>query len=279
MNRTRLLLIGFIALSLGAFVSFAVYGRLKMQGGGSAQPGATVVVAARDLGVGAKVEDRDVKTLSIPQDDVPPGCIHNPSKAVGRGVILPIYQGQFVLNSMLAPENAGIGLPSLIPTGMRAVSVRVNEVVGVAGFVTPGTRVDILVTGAPPSGGDQQTATVLKNVLVIAAGKNLDRNNTGDAQAAAVITLLVSPDDAQKLTLASQQGRIQLSLRNPLDTKQEELPGTSVSSLYRSGGPAAPVATASKPRLRKTAAPAPAPPEPYKIDIYRGTKKEEKKFD
>jgi SAF domain len=124
MNRTRLLLIGFIALSLGAFVSFAVYGRLKMQSGGSAQPGATVVVAARDLGVGAKVEDRDVKTLSIPQDDVPPGCIRNPSKAVGRGVILPIYQGQFVLNSMLAPENAGIGLPSLIPTGMRAVSVR-----------------------------------------------------------------------------------------------------------------------------------------------------------
>jgi pilus assembly protein CpaB len=279
MNRTRLLLIGFVAVSLGAFVSFTVYGRLKLQGGAGGQPGAPVLVATENLAVGTKVEDKDVKTLYVPQGDVPPGVLRRPERAVGRGVILPIYQGEFVLEPMLASANAGAGLPSLIPPGMRAVSVRVNEVVGVAGFVTPGTRVDILVTGAPPSGGDQQTTTVLRNVLVIAAGKNLERSTNGDAQAAAVITLLVSPDDAQKLTLASQQGRIQLALRNPLDTKQDELPGTSMSSLYRNGSAPPPAPVAPKRRVKKEATPAPAAPAPYTIEVYKGTKKEEKKFD
>ena len=122
-----------------------------------------------------------------------------------------------ILPTKLAAESAGSGLPGLIPPGMRAVSVRVNEVVAVAGFVVPGTRVNVLLTGAPRGDSEQQTTTVLENVAVIAAGQRLERNAAGEPQNTAVITLLVTPDDAQKLTLARNEGRIQLMLRNPLD--------------------------------------------------------------
>ena len=127
---------------------------------------------------------------------------------------------------------------------MRAVSVRVNEVVAVAGFVVPGTRVDVLLTGNPTGGNEPQTTTVLENVAVIAAGQKLERNAAGDPQTTPVITLLVSPDDAQKLTLASSQGHIQLALRNPVDTKKEDIAAMKANGLHpeseSAGSPASP---------------------------------------
>ena len=199
-------------------------------------------------------------------------------QVVGRGAVLPMSQGEFILPGKLAALNAGAGLPSMIPPGMRAVSVRVNDVVSVAGFVQPGTRVDVMATGQG-SGNDRQTTTVLENVAVIAVGKNLDRSNTTDTQTAQVITLLVSPDDAQRLALASQEGRIQLSLRNPLDTKKGGIGATRSSSLYPGETPA----TEVKPKLHRAATKAPAPVtlpnSPYQIEMIRGNKVEEKKFD
>jgi pilus assembly protein CpaB len=146
----------------------------------------------------------------------------------------------------------------------------------VAGFVQPGTRVDVLATGLPGAGSDAQTNTVLENVAVIAVGRSLlDRVITGETQNAAVITLLVSPDDAQRLTLASQEGRIQLALRNPLDTRKESIAPTKASSLSPHGE-AAPI---SKPRLHKVAEKVtPPPPAPYQIEMIRGGKREETKF-
>ena len=137
----------------------------------------------------------------------------------------------------------------------------------------------MLATGQG-GGNDRQTNTVLENVAVIAVGKNLDRSNTSDTQTAQVITLLVSPDDAQKLALASQEGRIQLSLRNPLDTKKGGTGATRSSSLYLGETPAA---TEVKPKLHRAATKAPAPVTlpnaPYQIEMIRGNKVEEKKFD
>jgi pilus assembly protein CpaB len=195
---------------------------------------------------------------------------------LGRGAILPIGKGEFLLPGKLAALNAGAGLPSMIPPGMRAVSVRVNDVVSVAGFVQPGTRVDVMATGTRGGGNDRQTTTVLENVAVIAVGKSLDRNASADAQAAPVITLLVSPDDAQKLALVSQEGRIQLSLRNPLDTKKGGIGATRTSSLYLGETPAAPE---TKPKPRRTIAKA-APPAamPYQVEMIRGSKRDETKF-
>jgi pilus assembly protein CpaB len=121
MNRTRLLLIGFVALALGAFVSLTVYRALKAGAGSNTQPSTDVVIAASDLQVGAKVEDTDVKVVHFPAGDLPPNCFHLKKSVIGRGVVLPISKGEFFLPSKLAGENAGSSLPALIPPGMRAV--------------------------------------------------------------------------------------------------------------------------------------------------------------
>jgi pilus assembly protein CpaB len=280
MNRTRLLLIGLIALALGGFVSLLVYRNLQSKQQAAEVPGVDVVVAANDLQVGAKIEDGDVKLVRMPEGSIPANCFRGTmSKVIGRGVILPISRGEFILPNKLAGENAGSGLPSLIPPGMRAVSVRVNEVVSVAGFVQPGTRVDVLLTGSPGTGeGAEQTTTVLENVAVIATGQKLEHNASGDAQMTPVITLLVSPDDAQKLTLASAQGRIQLALRNPLDTREQDLAAVNTSNLYK-GVPQPAAAAAPRPKIRHVAAPATPPPPPVdQVEVIRGDKIEKKDF-
>src|ERR1700730_10915506 len=280
MNRTRLLLIGFVALALGAIVSFTVYRTLQTRAGAGTPPGVDVLIAANDIAVGAKVEDRDVKVVRFPPADLPPNCFHLKSSVVGRGALLPIAKGEFFLPSKLAGENAGSGMPSLIPPGMRSVSVRLNEVIGVAGFVVPGTRVDVLLTGIPTNAADQRTTTVLENVAVIATGQKLERNTAGEPQLTPVITLLVSPDDAQKLTLATTEGKIQLSLRNPLDTKQQELASVSTGSLYKGVPAAAPVAStrpqATKHKTVQTLPP--TPPTQYSVFVIKGTKTTETKF-
>ena len=171
MNRSRLLFIGFVALALGAFVSFVVYKNVLSRSSAGNEPGADVIVAANDIQVGAKLQDGDIRMVKVPASVVPPNSFRSRSQIIGRGVILPIQKGEFILPSKLAAENAGSGLPALIPPGMRAVSVRVNEVVAVAGFVIPGTRVDVLLTGNPMGANEPQTTTVLENVAVIAAGK------------------------------------------------------------------------------------------------------------
>jgi pilus assembly protein CpaB len=277
MNRTRLLLIGFVALALGAIVSYAVYRTLQTRTGADAAPGVEVVVAANDVAVGSKVAESDVKLVRFPVADLPSNIFHLKTSVVGRGAILPIARGEFFLPNKLAGENAGSGMQSLIPPGMRAVSVRVNEVIGVAGFVVPGTRVDVLLTGNPSGAPDQQTTTVLENVAVIATGQKLERNTAGEPQLTPVITLLVSPDDAQKLTLATSQGKIQLALRNPLDTKQQELNSVSTGSLYKGVLPPAAPADSRPKSTGKHAVKTPAPPPPavYSVEVIKGTKREE----
>ena len=275
MNRTRLLMIGVLALALGFLASVYVYRSLQSRSGASTDSGVDVIVAADDLQVGARVEEHDIKIIKIPAADLPPGSPRRRSDVLGHGVIVPISKGEFILPNRLAGENAGAGLPSLIPPGMRAVPVRVNEVVSVAGFVTAGTRVDVLLTGTPAGSGDQQTTTVLQNVAVLASGHTLERTATGEAQNSAVITLLVSPDDAQRLTLASSEGHIQLALRNPLDTKQDEVPASSSRGLYR--GIAAPAPVQSVVHRTVTKKPAPIVPAStgVSVEVYQGDKKPE----
>jgi pilus assembly protein CpaB len=274
MNRTRFLMIGVLALALGAFVSLFVYKNLQ-KGGGSSEAMVEVIVAANDLQVGHKIGETDIKIVKIPASVIPPGTPRRRRDVLDHAVIVPISAGEFILNNKLAGENAGGGLPSLIPPGMRAVSVRVNEVVSVAGFVTPGTRVDVLLTGTPSGSTQPQTTTVLQNVLVIAAGHTLERNSTGEAQNTPVITLLVTPDDAQRLTLASSEGHIQLALRSPIDTKQENVPAASASQLYR--GVAAPSTPAPVHHavVKKIEPPPPAASNGINVEVLEGDKKRE----
>jgi len=173
MNRSRLLMIGAVALAVGLLVSYIVFIRLRtLAGTDNKANGAQVLVAANDIQVGTKLAANDVRVITLPQSAVPPGAFSAPAKVLGRGAVQLMSKGEFILPTKLAPLNGGTGLPSMIPPGMRAVSVRVNDVVSVAGFVQPGTRVDVMSTGS--QGGDRQTTTVLENVAVIAVGKSLD---------------------------------------------------------------------------------------------------------
>lgn len=282
MNRTRFLFIGVLALALGAILSSAVYRSLQARSAPAGPSGVDVAIAADDIQIGAKVQEQDVKLVRLPADNLPAGVFHSlrgDAGPIGRGVILPISKGEFILPNKLAAPNAGAGLPALIPPGMRAVSVRVNEVVSVAGFVVPGTRVDVLLTGNPTGAAETQTTTVLGNVEVLASGQRLERNSAGDTSMAPVITLLVSPEDAQRLTLASSEGRIQLALRNPLDTNQEKIPVAMQRSLYG----VAPPSPAAKPRVAShtqiNTGPKITTPSSYNVEVFKGTKKEDVKFD
>jgi pilus assembly protein CpaB len=275
MNRTRLLMIGGLALALGALVSLFVYKNLQGRGPSTNEPGADVIVALDDVQVGARIEEHDIRIARFPATGLPAGAYSRKSQVLGRGVIIPISRGEFILPSKLAPENAGSGLPSLIPPGMRAVSVRVNEVVSVAGFVGPGTRVDVLLTGTPNGSSEPQTTTVLQNVAVIASGHTLERNASGEAQSTPVITLLASPEDAERLTLASSEGKIQLSLRNPLDTHQDSVDAANAKGLYKGGTPPAeaPRRVSVRPvRQPKTEKPPPSP-SVFSVEVYKGDKK------
>src|SRR5580698_2558889 len=275
MNRTRLLMIGVVALALGTVAGLIAYRNLQSRSG-PGETGVPVVVAADDIQVGARIEEHDVRIANLPASSLPANTYDRRSKVLGHGVVVPIAKGEFILPSKLAGEEAGAGLPSLIPNGMRAVSVRVNEVVSVAGFVTPGTRVDVLLTGTPGAGGEQETTTVLQNVAVLASGHTLERTATGEAQTTAVITLLVSPDDAQRLTLASSEGHIQLALRNPLDTKQDEVPASNSRGLYRGLSAPPTVQPAVHHPLAKAVKPVVPPPSTgVSVEVYQGDKKPE----
>jgi pilus assembly protein CpaB len=275
MNRTRLLFIGLLALALGAFSSALAYKSLEQHTVAPVHL-QQVVVAASDLAVGAKLQQNQVKTVGVPTEAVPPGSFRQERDVIGRGVVLPIAQGEFLIAGRnLASANAGSGLPSMIPTGMRAVSVRVSDISSVGGFLAPGSRVDVLMTGNPGS-GEPQTVTVLRNVAVLANGSRLDHNILGpETQNSPVITLLVSPDDAERLALAMAQGRIQLALRNPLDTSQAEVAAVSLRSLYAGSQKSAPPA----PVIHAKAKPAPAvavspAPSTYGVEVIKGDKRD-----
>jgi pilus assembly protein CpaB len=274
MNRTRLIFIGILALALGAFASALAYRVLQQRAGAAQSEGQNVVVAAADIPIGARIQEKDIRVVRFPAEAVPPGSFHGTKSVLGRGVVLPIASGEFILPGRLAAENAGSGLPAMIPPGMRAVSVRVTDASSVAGFVLPGTRVDVLMTGNPTGSSEPQTITVLRNVAVLANGQKLDRNLlAGESQNSPVITLLVSPGDAAKLALAMNQGRIQLALRNPLDVNQSEIAAVSARALYQNG--VAPVAVSHpKPKPVPVAqGPAP-PPAAYPVEVIKGDKRD-----
>lgn len=268
MNHRRLLFIGALALVLGGVSSLLVYNRLLARVAPTRFQ-INVVVAAHDIQVGAKIADQDLKFVKYPPDDLPAHVFRTKTSIVGRAVVLPIGKGEFVVADRLAGENAGAGLAALIATGMRAVAVRVNDVTAVAGFVVPGTRVDLLATGN--ASGEPSTVTLLQDVPVLATGQKTERSATGEPQNAAVVTLLVSPEDAEKVALASQEARIQLALRNPTDPGRENPETIKRTMLFRDVQSKQPAKLIPSKHM-----PSSPPPEPIKleIDIFRGTQKE-----
>jgi pilus assembly protein CpaB len=227
---------------------------------------ASIVLSARSLPVGAVVTERDVKVVSWPGEAVPSGYIRSVKDAVGRGVITPVAENEPLLEAKVSTKDAGGGLPIIIRDGMRAVSVRVDEIIGVAGFVLPGTRVDVMLTlDKGPDRPQAITKTLLQNVQTLAAGQSVTRDKEGKPQTVTVITLLVSPDDAELLALASKEGRLQLALRNTLDTLRVATVGARADKLNPTSGSATPNRT-----QRNRSAVAPARANPTVVEGYRG---------
>lgn len=240
MNR-RLVTILAVACIIAGICALLVYRMIgtRMQ---TAKPVETtkVVAASEDLKIGSLITAANLTTISL-AGSAPKGAIVDPKDAIGRGVISTIYQGEPIFDSRLAPKGSGGGLAATIPDGMRACAVRVDEVVGVAGFVTPGMRVDVLVSGTPP--GEQQnsaagteTKTILQNIQVLSAGTDIQKDAEGKPQQVQVVNLLVTPEQAETLSLASNQLKIQLVLRNPLDTKIGQIPGTAMGAIFTDQG-------------------------------------------
>jgi pilus assembly protein CpaB len=243
----RLSIVLLCAVLIAGAASYVVY---RLSGGGqkAVKPVAAtqVLVAARDLEVGTLVHESDL-TVADWVGFAPKGATLKKSAALNRGVISAIYRGEPVTENRLAPSGSGGGLASTIPPGMRACAIKVNEVVGVAGFVIPGMRVDVLITGSPigeAAGEGPRVKTLLQNIQVLSAGANIERDKEGKPQQVQVVNLLVTPHQAEILSLtAGNDTRIQLVLRNPMDTEVTTPPGTSMSELFggsRAGAAAAP---------------------------------------
>jgi pilus assembly protein CpaB len=280
--RNRLFAVLAIAVLAGGGLAYGTYNAMKapqvVTQTVATQP---VVVAAADLSLGAELKAEDLKVLQFPQGQAPEGSFAAPPELVGRGLIVSVVKGEPFLPSKLAAKEAGAGLPPVIPDGMRAVSVRVNEVIGVAGYVLPGSRVDVITTVSPTNQMQDMTSkVVLANVLTLTAGTRMEQDQKdGKPVQVTVVTLAVSPEQAERLALASTEGKIQLALRNPLDQSAPATPGIKPAGLLGGVMTPAPVTqTASASTRRRepqavtvAAAPVAAPPT---VEVIRGDKRE-----
>jgi pilus assembly protein CpaB len=281
MNRNRLLVGLAFAMVLAFLLSAFVYRQFKLVA--SRQPVVQmqhIVVAAGPLPLGTRLDGSKLRTIPWPGGAPVSGMFTRVQDVANRALITDVAENEPILESKLAPIEAGAGLSATIPEGMRAMSVAVNDVVGVAGFVTPGTMVDIMVTGqlSEPSGKNggpsgSITRTILENVRVLAAGQKVEQSVDGKPQNVPVITLLVTPEDASKLAMASTEGKIQLALRNTIDTGVTNPPAVLQTSLF---APSAPPPSTHPIVARK--APAPTPASPYVVEVITGSKHENKEF-
>lgn len=276
MNRTRLVVGLIVALVIGLVAARYVYVQLRNArlAAGRVVPTGQIVVAAVPLQLGERLTGSDLREIPWPEGTRPVGAFVRIGDCLDRAVITPLVENEPILEEELAPKGGGGGLSVAIPEGMRAMSVHVDDVVSVAGFVVPGSMVDVLVTG-PTINGDSVTLTMLQDMRVLAVGQKVEQDREGKPQTYTVATLLVKPEEGEKLTMASTEGKIHLALRNTIDTKEVNPPPVDRVSLFAG----APPPRAAAPKIRHASpSPAPKPPEAYIIDVILGSKHESQSF-
>ena len=233
------------------------------------------VGAARDLDPGAVVQPADLKMVDWSSATPVDGASGKMEDITDHTVLYPIAAGEPILQRQISAPGSGVGLSARIPTGMRAISLRSDEIVGVAGYLLPGTHVDVLMTYRSPSSQDSITSTVLQDAQVLTAGQKMQADPKGEANTASVVTLLVSPDDAEKLTLASAQGSIHFVLRNGADHQRTVQQPQDIDNLTG----AAPHADAARPVQVVHSEPKPAPEKKlYVVETIRGDKQSSESF-
>jgi len=283
-RRNRHLVVLLIALTTASLASFGVYRAVERMPMRPAEaPPQSVVIAARSMPIGTELTARDVRVVAWPSSSPMPGAISNVNDVVSRGLLTSVLQNEPITSSKLASPEAGGGLSPAIPRGMRAMSVRVNDVIGVAGFLVPGSKVDVVVT--MHRGADSMTRTAASNVQVLTAGTRQEQQKEQQkpeadekAGASTVVTLMVTPQDAERIALAQSEGEIMLVLRNPLDTEPTVTSGVRTAALL--GPEEAPAAVKSPaPRRAVVVAPPPPadppPPTPRTVEAIRAAKRTE----
>jgi pilus assembly protein CpaB len=292
-----MLIFAVFALALSAFVTYYAYKMLSNRLNPPSEETVNVVVAKEKLSLGTRLTEAQMRIVAWPKATLPEGTAPDTKTLVDRGVIVPMSPNEPILESKLASKEAGAGLQSAIPEGMRAVAVKVNDVIGVAGFVVPGTHVDVIVIGQPGQNSVNTAKIFLENVQIMAAGQNVERDVNGKPQNVQVVTMIVTPEDAQKLALAGADSRIQLALRNPIDQLQENPRGVQMATLYGQSSAPEPTQAAPKPKTtivkytpKKVTTPKPqvvippvTPVEPavrkVTVEVIRGDKRETSTFE
>jgi len=287
--KQRLVFVVLFALVVAGAASAVLYRLISSQLEANKVPATgKVLVATHNLVSGDLIKDADVKVVDW-NGPLPQGVITKPEDALNRGVIEAIYQGEPVVENRVAKAGAGAGLASMIPAGMRAVAIRVNDVVAVSGFAAAGSHVDVLIAGNPPGGNQGSgtvTKTLLQNVEILSAGAIIQKDAEGKPVSVQTVNLLLTPAQAEIMSLASNEARIQLVLRNPTDTEEAKPPGTTMAYLFNGGVP--PPKVAPVVQVRKPAPPPPPPPPPkvvpppppppINVEVIHGSKKVEQKF-
>jgi pilus assembly protein CpaB len=275
----RTLIVMLVAVATAALGSYGIYRAvLQMPVREVEVASVQVVVAAQPLAMGTRLHPNHLRLVAWPSRNPVAGAFTDVKELVDRGVISPIGENEPITTSKVASLEAGAGLPPVIPEGMRAISVRVNEVVGVAGFVVPGTLVDVLVTARANGGGSDEamTRTVVSKVTVLTAGTKYDqdKSKSGEPIQTSVVTLAVLPEDGERITLAQNEGKITLALRNPLDVDPTDTKGVKMAALMRGNNPE-PVIDRVKNRVIKVVAPPGPPPPPpvYTVETIRAAKR------
>lgn len=286
-DKTRTIIVVGIAFLLAAFASVGVYRYLSEKGRAVEQAKlktVSIVVASVAIPVGTTINANQVAVTAWPRDADPKGSFQDKKSVIGRVARRDFVAGEPIVVSKLVPTNKGGGLLSfIVPEGERAFTVRVNEVVGVGGFIVPDTRVDVIVTMTPPGSSEKVSKVILENVNVLAAGQTIEQKENKPITVNTV-TLAVTPEEAESLALASNDGVIQLVLRNFMDSDNVVTVGATKRRVLAAYRPFLP-ATASKPKAKKRYRRAkrgryvaPVVQRTVTVEVIKGNKRSEEKF-
>ena len=230
------------------------------------------LAARKDVDAGQVLKAEDIRTIDWPSANALPGAVTKPEELVARTALYRIAAGQPILDRQLAAPGATVGLSARIPEGMRAISLKSDQVIGVAGFLLPGTHADVLVTLRSPSSSEAITSTVLQDVQILAAGQKLQAEADGKPATVDVVTILVTPEDGEKVILASTLGTVHFVMRNSNDQKVVSHAPTGVEALQLSGARQPTVAVA------RATIHAPSTAARYVMNVTRGDKQTAESF-
>ncbi len=271
---TVILMAVFVALVITAVFYQITVGRKPAQ---AEMPTRELVVAKKDLPMGSVITEADVTLVLYPEQAMPKGGFTDINEVLDRAIVQPILANEPVIAGRVTEKGAGFGLAPLIPEGKRAMAIAVNQVSGVSGFILPGSNVDILLTGTPTNATDRMTKTVLENVTVLSTGHRQQPNANGQPENVPVVNVLVTPEQAELLTLATDAGKIQLVLRNPVDEKEtsKDRPAVRANDLYAGGRERQAAPAARRPRPVPVVEAPPPPPVTHTVEMIRGDQRSE----